>query len=57
MRTFGAFWKTDGTQVYGEVIGDDVHLLRSPFWLGMEPLAKKSAGTILKLAFQSRPLN
>src|SRR5689334_16377381 len=36
MRTFGAFWKTDGTQVYGEVHGDEVRVLKQPFWIGLE---------------------
>jgi 2-keto-4-pentenoate hydratase/2-oxohepta-3-ene-1,7-dioic acid hydratase in catechol pathway len=34
MRTFGGF-KTNGEIVYGEVRGDDVHLLAKPFWLGL----------------------
>ena len=33
---FGAFWKTDGTQVYGEMQGDQVRVLKQPFWLGLE---------------------
>jgi 2-keto-4-pentenoate hydratase/2-oxohepta-3-ene-1,7-dioic acid hydratase in catechol pathway len=55
MRTFGAFWKTDGTQVYGEVIGDDVHLLRSPFWLGMEPTGEKISRHDLEIAVPVAP--
>src|SRR3954462_10713202 len=35
MRTFGAF-KSKGEIVYGEVRGDDVHLLAKPYWLGFD---------------------
>ena len=36
MRTFGGF-KSGNRFFYGEVIGDEVHVLRNPFWLGIEP--------------------
>src|SRR5947208_3246563 len=36
MRTFGGF-KSGNKFFYGEVIGDEVHVLRNPFWLGIEP--------------------
>jgi 2-keto-4-pentenoate hydratase/2-oxohepta-3-ene-1,7-dioic acid hydratase in catechol pathway len=35
MRTFGGF-KSNGQIVYGEVRGDDVHLLSKPYWLGLD---------------------
>ena len=35
MRTFGGFI-FNGTQVFGEVRGDSVHLLTKPAWLGIE---------------------
>ena len=35
MRTFGGF-KREGEIVYGEVRGDDVHLLAKPYWLGLD---------------------
>ncbi|HKP93307.1 MAG TPA: fumarylacetoacetate hydrolase family protein, partial [Chthoniobacterales bacterium] len=35
MRTFGGF-KHDGQTVYGEVRGNQVYLLRRPYWLGLE---------------------
>jgi 2-keto-4-pentenoate hydratase/2-oxohepta-3-ene-1,7-dioic acid hydratase in catechol pathway len=35
MRTFGGFI-SNGERVYGEVRGDDVHLLSKPYWLGLE---------------------
>src|SRR5436305_1998679 len=33
MRTFGGFNRNDAT-VYGELRGDEVHLLSKPYWLG-----------------------
>src|SRR5438874_3962795 len=35
MRTFGGFKRNSGL-VYGEVHGDDVHLLAKPYWLGLD---------------------
>ena len=35
MRTFGGFLE-HGSLLYGEVRGDEVHLLRQPFWLGLD---------------------
>lgn len=35
MRTFGGF-KRSSEIVYGEVRGDEVHLLAKPFWLGLD---------------------
>ena len=34
MRTFGGFLD-NGSRVYGEVRGEEVHLLAQPFWLGL----------------------
>jgi 2-keto-4-pentenoate hydratase/2-oxohepta-3-ene-1,7-dioic acid hydratase in catechol pathway len=36
MRTFGGFKSTDRF-FYGEIRGDDVHVLRNPFWIDVEP--------------------
>src|SRR5438094_2794856 len=41
MRTFGAFSAKGGTLFYGEVIGDEVHVLRNPFWLDLEATGGK----------------
>ncbi len=35
MRTFGGFIN-DGSLIYGEVRSDEVHVLKKPFWLGLE---------------------
>src|SRR6478752_4423417 len=55
MRTFGAFWKTDGTLVYGEVQGDRVHLLKQPFWLGLEPSGENLSRHDLEIAVPVAP--
>jgi 2-keto-4-pentenoate hydratase/2-oxohepta-3-ene-1,7-dioic acid hydratase in catechol pathway len=34
MRIFGAFSAKGGASFYGELIGDEVHVLKNPFWLG-----------------------
>src|ERR1043166_5325177 len=36
MRMFGRF-KNNGESFYGELIGDDVHLLREPYWIDIKP--------------------
>jgi 2-keto-4-pentenoate hydratase/2-oxohepta-3-ene-1,7-dioic acid hydratase in catechol pathway len=36
MRTFGGFTR-EKEIVYGEVRGEEVHLLAKPYWLGLEP--------------------
>src|SRR5437764_13512996 len=36
MRTFGRF-KINRGIVYGEVRGEDVHVLKNPFWIDIEP--------------------
>jgi 2-keto-4-pentenoate hydratase/2-oxohepta-3-ene-1,7-dioic acid hydratase in catechol pathway len=35
MRTFGGFI-ANGSLIYGELRGDQVHFLKKPFWLGLE---------------------
>jgi 2-keto-4-pentenoate hydratase/2-oxohepta-3-ene-1,7-dioic acid hydratase in catechol pathway len=44
MRTFGGF-RSSGEFFYGEVRGDDVHVLASPYWTEIEP-----TGDVRKLA-------
>ena len=36
MRTFGGF-RLDDEFFYGEVIGDEVHVLENPYWIDIEP--------------------
>jgi len=44
MRTFGGF-KSGGKFFYGEVRGDEVHVLARPYWINIDP-----TGDVLKLA-------
>src|SRR5437763_9206285 len=55
MRTFGAFRKTDGTGVYGEVRGNEVHVLKRPFWLGLEPSDENLSRPDLEIAVPVAP--
>ncbi|PYK79291.1 MAG: hypothetical protein DME37_08815 [Verrucomicrobia bacterium] len=42
MRTFGTFSSAKGgTTFYGELIGDEVNVLKRPFWLGLEATGEK----------------
>jgi 2-keto-4-pentenoate hydratase/2-oxohepta-3-ene-1,7-dioic acid hydratase in catechol pathway len=54
MRTFGGF-KSDNKFFYGEVVGDDVHVLRNPFWLGIEPSGKKISRHDLEIGIPVAP--
>ena len=44
MRTFGGF-KLSDKDFYGEVVGDEVHVLAKPYWTGIQP-----TGEVRKLA-------
>jgi len=39
MRTFGGFRSEDGF-FYGEIRGDEVQVLKNPFWVDIEPTDK-----------------
>jgi 2-keto-4-pentenoate hydratase/2-oxohepta-3-ene-1,7-dioic acid hydratase in catechol pathway len=39
MRTFGGF-RLGEERFYGEVIGDDVHILENPYWMGVQPAGR-----------------
>jgi 2-keto-4-pentenoate hydratase/2-oxohepta-3-ene-1,7-dioic acid hydratase in catechol pathway len=54
MRTFGGF-KINGKTIYGEVRGEEVHVLRSPFWLGIEPTGEKISRNNLEIAVPVAP--
>src|SRR4029453_9862865 len=36
MRTFGGF-RSEDRFFYGEIRGDEVHVLKNPFWIDIEP--------------------
>ncbi len=44
MRTFGGF-KSGDRFFYGEIRGDEVHVLRNPFWVNIEPTGEVFALT------------
>ncbi|HLW34027.1 MAG TPA: fumarylacetoacetate hydrolase family protein [Chthoniobacterales bacterium] len=44
MRTFGGF-RLSNKDFYGEVVGDEVHVLAKPYWTGVQP-----TGEVRKLA-------
>jgi 2-keto-4-pentenoate hydratase/2-oxohepta-3-ene-1,7-dioic acid hydratase in catechol pathway len=50
MRTFGGF-KSGGKFFYGEVRGDDVHVLAKPYWIAIEPTGevRKVADAVVDL--------
>jgi 2-keto-4-pentenoate hydratase/2-oxohepta-3-ene-1,7-dioic acid hydratase in catechol pathway len=54
MRTFGGFL-SDGAPVYGEVRGDEVHLLTQPFWLGCDFSGEKRSLGELQIGLPLRP--
>ena len=54
MRTFGGFRLGDEF-FYGEVIGDEVHILDNPFWINIEPTGEVSKLSLLNVALPVAP--
>src|SRR4030095_13001361 len=46
MRTFGGF-RSEDRFFYGEIRGDEVHVLRNPFWMDIEPTGEVAGLTNL----------
>src|SRR5207248_4637868 len=55
MRTFGAFSAKGGKPFYGELIGDEVNVLKGPFWLGIEPTGEKIGRSDLEIGVPLAP--
>src|SRR6266446_5917078 len=55
MRTFGAFSAKGGKPFYGELIGDEVNVLKGPFWLGIEPTGEKIGRRDLEIVVPLSP--
>jgi 2-keto-4-pentenoate hydratase/2-oxohepta-3-ene-1,7-dioic acid hydratase in catechol pathway len=55
MRTFGAFSGKDGRSFYGEVIGDEIHLLKNPFWLSIELTGEKIRRQVVEIGVPVSP--
>ena len=54
MRTFGGFRLGDEF-FYGEVIGDEVHILENPFWINIEPTGEVSKLSLLDIDLPVAP--
>src|SRR5476649_1461243 len=54
MRTFGGFRLGDEF-FYGEVIGDEVHILENPFWINIEPTGEVSKLSLLDVDLPVAP--
>ena len=54
MRTFGRF-KSGNELFYGEVIGDEVNVLRNPFWVGIEPSGEKISRNNVEITIPVAP--
>jgi 2-keto-4-pentenoate hydratase/2-oxohepta-3-ene-1,7-dioic acid hydratase in catechol pathway len=54
MRTFGGF-KSGDKFFYGEVIGDEVHVLKNPFWIDIEPTGEKISRHHLEIGVPVAP--
>ena len=54
MRTFGGF-KLGDEFFYGEVLDDEVHVLKNPYWIDIEPVGKVLKLSILDLDLPVAP--
>ena len=54
MRTFGGFRLGDEF-FYGEVIGDEAHILENPFWINIEPTGEVSKLSLLDVDLPVAP--
>ncbi|MBA2585233.1 MAG: fumarylacetoacetate hydrolase family protein [Chthoniobacterales bacterium] len=54
MRTFGGF-DSNGGAIYGEVRGENVHVLRKPFWLGLDESGEVLPLRDLQIAVPAAP--
>jgi 2-keto-4-pentenoate hydratase/2-oxohepta-3-ene-1,7-dioic acid hydratase in catechol pathway len=54
MRTFGGF-KSGDKFFYGEVIGDEVHVLKNPFWIDVEPTGERISRHDLEIGVPVAP--
>jgi 2-keto-4-pentenoate hydratase/2-oxohepta-3-ene-1,7-dioic acid hydratase in catechol pathway len=54
MRTFGGF-KLGGNFFYGEVRGDEVHVLKNPYWIDIEPIGEVIKLSLVEVALPVAP--
>jgi 2-keto-4-pentenoate hydratase/2-oxohepta-3-ene-1,7-dioic acid hydratase in catechol pathway len=55
MRTFGGF-RSDDRFFYGEVRGNEVHVLKKPFWINIEPTGETTTLTNVTVDLPVAPL-
>ena len=54
MRTFGGFRLGDEF-FYGEVVGQEVHILKRPYWIDIERTGESSSLDLLQIALPVAP--
>jgi 2-keto-4-pentenoate hydratase/2-oxohepta-3-ene-1,7-dioic acid hydratase in catechol pathway len=54
MRTFGGFRSGDRF-LYGEIRGDDIHVLKKPFWIDIEPTGETASLTNVAIGLPVAP--
>jgi 2-keto-4-pentenoate hydratase/2-oxohepta-3-ene-1,7-dioic acid hydratase in catechol pathway len=54
MRTFGGF-KSGDEFFYGEVLGDEVHVLKNPYWIDIEPTGEVAKLSMVELDLPVAP--
>jgi 2-keto-4-pentenoate hydratase/2-oxohepta-3-ene-1,7-dioic acid hydratase in catechol pathway len=54
MRTFGGF-KSENRFFYGEIRGDEVHVLRNPFWINIQPTGETVGLTNVAIDLPAEP--
>jgi 2-keto-4-pentenoate hydratase/2-oxohepta-3-ene-1,7-dioic acid hydratase in catechol pathway len=54
MRTFGGF-KLGEESFYGEVRGDEVHVLKNPYWIDIEPTGEVTKLSLVEVALPVAP--
>jgi 2-keto-4-pentenoate hydratase/2-oxohepta-3-ene-1,7-dioic acid hydratase in catechol pathway len=54
MRTFGGF-KLDDEFFYGEALGDEVHVLKNPYWIDIEPTGEVAKLSMVELDLPVAP--
>src|SRR4030081_3073994 len=54
MRTFGGF-RLGEESFYGEVRGDEVHVLKNPYWIDIEPTGEVTKLSLVDVALPVAP--
>jgi 2-keto-4-pentenoate hydratase/2-oxohepta-3-ene-1,7-dioic acid hydratase in catechol pathway len=54
MRTFGGF-RLGTESFYGEIVGDEVHILEKPYWIDIEPAGETTKLSLLEIDLPVAP--